>query len=71
MKLIFIIVFVCSLDVLTLLAENTAAVNETEASTSERNGRSSDSFGIQYNFSSDRREAACQSKAAVQVCFPS
>ena len=50
MKLILIIVFVCSLDVLTLLAEKTAAVNETEAANSERNGRSSDSFGIQYNF---------------------
>ena len=55
MTLILIIVFVCSLDVLTLLAEKTAAVNETEAVTSERNGRSSDSFGIQYNFSSRQK----------------
>ena len=55
MKLILIIVFVCSLDVLTLLAEKTAAVNETEAANSERNGRSSDSFGIQYNFSSTQK----------------
>ena len=40
---------------MTLLAEKTAAVNETEAVTSERNGRSSDSFGIQYNFSSSQK----------------
>ena len=60
MKLIFIIVFVCSLDVLTLLAEKTAAVDETEAATSERKGRSSDSFGIQYNFSSRQKRTASQ-----------
>lgn len=72
MKLILIIVFVCSLDVLTLLAETTAVVNETEAATSERNGRSSDSFGIQYNFSSrQKRDVERTASQKLQYRFVS
>lgn len=70
MKLILIFVFVCALDVLTLLAEKTAAVNETEAATSERNGRSSDSFaGIQYNFSSLRQKRELPVKSCSTGLF--